>query len=1112
MRVNEKTKSSIITLQKSARDFSLKGDYDNAIIIWKKILTLREDADTCNSIGDLYIKKRNQNEAIKFYTQAADKFNADGFYDKALAIYKKILNIVPFEVNTMASLGDLYAKKGLVNNAITYYLKAAEKFSRDRKIDESIDIFNKILLLNPSDIKIKIKMADLWLGKGLPEKAANEYASIANIYLEREDFDSSIEFFSKALNTDPQSVASFIGLSALAEKQNKAERALEFAAKALLFSQNDKDILFKYVQLATNAGKTQDARETLSKLILSFPEDASYKKLLGSMYIREGQPDTAWEELHPFIDKLLEGRNWDAAYELLELFKESSSQPVKQRLVTVYRGKGDIGSLTGKLLELAKIYEDQGAAQNALQLYRELAELQPDNSSLKNKIEEVERLSDHKIPSSPEATVPREAKISVERPPDKAPAVETPELQDRSTEGAPAQSGDSALVNGEPSGSGAGEEDYESHYTAGIEYKQKGLLDDAIREFQIAAKDPERRVLTSRMIASCYMEKKEYPLAIAEFDKILENMSPDEVNYLRIKYELAEAYMSSNDYDRAIETYTEIHDRDPEFRDVANKIRTLKEGREARLAAEREAQQRAEEERQRAEREEAQRKAEEARLAAEREAQQRAEEERQRAEAEPAQSVDSTVADGQPVDTGADEEDYESHYSAGIEYKQKGLLDDAIREFQIAAKDPERRVLSSRMIASCYMEKMEYPMAIAQFNSILENMSPDEANYLRIKYELAEAYMSNNDYDRAIETYIEIHDRDPEFRDIYDKIKSLKNDQEPPETKVPHEMGISVEGQPHEAPQDNFQEKRAEAEFYVSEGLIGQAISIYEELLARDPDNPEIQKQIQSLRSVPAAETPELQDHGTEGAPAQSGDSTLVTGEPSGSGADEEDYESHYTAGIEYKQKGLLDDAIREFQIAAKDPERRVLTSKMIASCQMERSVEFLNPFLSSILNVLTTMAKMKATAGNPAFKKNEIAKGDVTGLIGLASKQARGTLAISFTEPVIREITKHMLNEGEIDVDSYTSDTAGEITNILTAGGRKILSEKGYKFDMAIPTVITGKDHIIRHNSTAPVIIVPFGTEAGKFFIEFCFETLAPVPETSKNYTKSKKGRVSYI
>jgi len=48
--------------------------------------------------------------------------------------------------------------------------------------------------------------------------------------------------------------------------------------------------------------------------------------------------------------------------------------------------------------------------------------------------------------------------------------------------------------------------------------------------------------------------------------------------------------------------------------------------------------------------------------------------------------------------------------------------------------------------------------------------------------------------------------------------------------------------------------------------------------------------------------------------------------------------------------------------------------------------VEFINPFLSSMLNVMSTMAQVELTPEKPQLKKGDIAKGDVSGLIGMVS------------------------------------------------------------------------------------------------------------------------------
>jgi len=151
-------------------------------------------------------------------------------------------------------------------------------------------------------------------------------------------------------------------------------------------------------------------------------------------------------------------------------------------------------------------------------------------------------------------------------------------------------------------------------------------------------------------------------------------------------------------------------------------------------------------------------------------------------------------------------------------------------------------------------------------------------------------------------------------------------------------------------------------------------------------------------------------------------------------------------------------------------------------------NVEFINPFLESVINVLATMARTEATPEKPFLKTNKSAHGDVSGIIGLAGEKARGSLAIIFTESAILHIASQMIGEKVHSVDDSVADCIGEITNIVIGVARKILSEKGHTFDMGIPSTIIGKNHSIVHKTTVPILCIPFKTTAGSFFVEVCF------------------------
>ena len=72
------------------------------------------------------------------------------------------------------------------------------------------------------------------------------------------------------------------------------------------------------------------------------------------------------------------------------------------------------------------------------------------------------------------------------------------------------------------------------------------------------------------------MENGDYSLAIDEFLKVIESITPADKGYCNVKYEMARAYMCNNDYNKALEHYSDIQQQDPEFKDIAAKMDELK--------------------------------------------------------------------------------------------------------------------------------------------------------------------------------------------------------------------------------------------------------------------------------------------------------------------------------------------------------------------------------------------------------------------------------------------------------------------------------------------------------------------------------------------------------
>jgi chemotaxis protein CheX len=149
--------------------------------------------------------------------------------------------------------------------------------------------------------------------------------------------------------------------------------------------------------------------------------------------------------------------------------------------------------------------------------------------------------------------------------------------------------------------------------------------------------------------------------------------------------------------------------------------------------------------------------------------------------------------------------------------------------------------------------------------------------------------------------------------------------------------------------------------------------------------------------------------------------------------------------------------------------------------------VRFINPFLMGTMKVLKTMSSVEPNPGRPYLKKDSLASGDVSGVIGLTGGSVVGSMALSFSEEAILKIVSNMLGEEITEVNGDITDAVGEITNMVSGVSRKELEAIGLNLSASIPTVIAGKNHSIKHVLGGPSIIIPFETEDGPFVVDVC-------------------------
>jgi len=130
-------------------------------------------------------------------------------------------------------------------------------------------------------------------------------------------------------------------------------------------------------------------------------------------------------------------------------------------------------------------------------------------------------------------------------------------------------------------GSARADEDFETHYNLGLAYREMGLLDQAVEEFQAAAgltssgDGTPRFLQCCNLLGHCFMEKGMPRPASLWFKRGLQSPGQTEDEYQALRFELGLAYEQMGEADRAIEVFSEVYAIDVSYRGVAERLREL---------------------------------------------------------------------------------------------------------------------------------------------------------------------------------------------------------------------------------------------------------------------------------------------------------------------------------------------------------------------------------------------------------------------------------------------------------------------------------------------------------------------------------------------------------
>ena len=119
------------------------------------------------------------------------------------------------------------------------------------------------------------------------------------------------------------------------------------------------------------------------------------------------------------------------------------------------------------------------------------------------------------------------------------------------------------------------EEDHQSHYDLGVAFKEMGLLDEAIAEFQKALRASEQRVRTYEALGQCFLERSQFDVAVTILERAIADGRVGDEQLVGVLYLLGYASEALDRYEDALTYYQRVFAVDIQFRDVAERIRAL---------------------------------------------------------------------------------------------------------------------------------------------------------------------------------------------------------------------------------------------------------------------------------------------------------------------------------------------------------------------------------------------------------------------------------------------------------------------------------------------------------------------------------------------------------
>jgi pilus assembly protein FimV len=384
------TKSKFV---ESAQKLLNQGKVPQAIAEYQQILKFEpRDQVTLMTIGELYIRQGETFQAIDYFERLAQIFVGDGFLTKAIAVYKRIAKLAPEEIRPLEKLADLYVQQGVMSEARPLFLQLAEIHLKNNRQPEAVGLLKKLLLAEPDNLRIQIRLADLYQAMGQSREAVDTYVSAAQRALARGDQAESDKLADKALKIDANCLAATIVKARSFSSQGNLTQAAEILEHVPDLDKGGEQTELLLDLYLKNANWDKATALALRVLGADSKNFGPAQKIVESL-LESGQSDRAMAIIGKIRVPMIDG----GEHEVIGRLQNELAGRMPGRLeplewlVDFYGRTSDSFRLPDALAHLGDALVAANQLERAKAIFEQLVDRQPDSDSAKRKLDGVLR-------------------------------------------------------------------------------------------------------------------------------------------------------------------------------------------------------------------------------------------------------------------------------------------------------------------------------------------------------------------------------------------------------------------------------------------------------------------------------------------------------------------------------------------------------------------------------------------------------------------------------------------------------------------------------------------------------------------------------------------------